>query len=191
MVSRDPTGSVKPHAHPFGSRLTEPALESPRSSRIMFVAPPNPTRRRRPAAQWSKVMADVLPADLTQVDPAEAWKPWNPGASGWNRKWAAHLYRRAAFGATPAEMDRALGEGFPKTLERLVAGEPDAAEKLELLNETGQFYNEPANLRAWWLYAMIEGGHPLREKLTLFWHNHFATSYAKVRSTKLMYEQNV
>jgi hypothetical protein len=136
-------------------------------------------------------MADVLPADLTQVDPADAWKPWNPGANGWNRKWAAHLYRRAAFGAAPAEMDRALGEGFPKTLERLVAGEPDAAEKLELLNETGQFYNEPANLRAWWLYAMIEGGHPLREKLTLFWHNHFATSYAKVRSTKLMYEQNV
>jgi hypothetical protein len=27
--------------------------------------------------------------------------------------------------------------------------------------------------------------------MTLFWHNHFATSYAKVRSTKLMYEQNV
>ena len=44
---------------------------------------------------------------------------------------------------------------------------------------------------SWWLYAMLEGGHPLREKLTLFWHNHFATSYAKVRSTKLMYEQNV
>ena len=37
---------------------------------------------------------------------------------------------------------------------------------------------------------MLEGGHPLREKLTLFWHNHFATSYAKVRSTKLMFEQN-
>ena len=61
----------------------------------------------------------------------------------------------------------------------------------ELLNETGQFYNEPGNLRVWWLYAMLEGGHPLREKLALFWHNHFATSYAKVRSTKLMYEQNV
>jgi hypothetical protein len=38
---------------------------------------------------------------------------------------------------------------------------------------------------------MTEGGHPLREKLTLFWHNHFATSYAKVRSTHLMYRQNV
>ena len=38
---------------------------------------------------------------------------------------------------------------------------------------------------------MVEGGHPLREKLTLFWHNHFATSYAKIRETKLMFAQNV
>ncbi len=38
---------------------------------------------------------------------------------------------------------------------------------------------------------MVEGGHPLREKLALFWHNHFATSFAKVRSSRLMYEQNV
>ena len=38
---------------------------------------------------------------------------------------------------------------------------------------------------------MLESGHPLREKLTLFWHNHFATSYTKVRSTKLMFQQNL
>ena len=81
--------------------------------------------------------------------------------------------------------------GLEKTLDHLIAGEPDAAERLELLNETGQFYNEPANLRGWWLYAMLEGGHPLREKLTLFWHNHFATSNAKVRTHELMFEQNV
>jgi hypothetical protein len=67
----------------------------------------------------------------------------------------------------------------------------DAADRLDLLTEAGKFYTDPASLRTWWLYAMLESGHPLREKLTLFWHNHFATSYAKVRSTKLMYEQNV
>jgi uncharacterized protein (DUF1800 family) len=37
---------------------------------------------------------------------------------------------------------------------------------------------------------MLHGGHPLREKLTLFWHNHFATSVAKVTSVPLMYKQN-
>ena len=37
---------------------------------------------------------------------------------------------------------------------------------------------------------MLQGGHPLREKLTLFWHNHFATSLAKVQNPTLMFRQN-
>jgi uncharacterized protein (DUF1800 family) len=37
---------------------------------------------------------------------------------------------------------------------------------------------------------MMHGGHPLREKMTLFWHNHFATSATKVQSATLMYRQN-
>src|SRR5262245_16829005 len=136
-------------------------------------------------------MADALPSDLSKVDPAAAWKPWQPTASEWNRKWAAHLYRRAAFSASAKDIDTALQNGLEKTLAHLAKGEADAADRLDLLAETGKYYNEPGSLRTWWLYAMIEGGHPLREKLTLFWHNHFATSYAKVRSTKLMYEQNM
>ena len=136
-------------------------------------------------------MADALPADLGKVDPAAAWQPWQPAGGEWNRKWVAHLFRRAGFGATPAETDKALADGLPKTLAHFTTGEPDAADRLDLLTETGKYYTEPVNLRVWWLYAMTEGGHPLREKLALFWHNHFATSYAKVRSTKLMYEQNV
>ncbi len=136
-------------------------------------------------------MADTpLPSDLSKVDPADAWQPWQPAAGAWNRKWAAHLLRRAAFGPTPAELDKVLAAGLPKTLDKLFAGEPDAADRLDLLTETGKYYTDTTSLRTWWLYAMLEGGHPLREKLTLFWHNHFATSYAKVRSTKLMFEQN-
>lgn len=132
-----------------------------------------------------------LPSVLDKVDPSEAWQPWQPTADEWNRKWAAHLYRRAAFGATDAQLNAAREDGLDKTLVRLMSGEPDADARLDLFTETGQYYNDTTSLRTWWLYAMIEGGHPLREKLTLFWHNHFATSYSKVRSTKLMYEQNV
>ena len=84
-------------------------------------------------------MATSLPAELSRVDPAEAWKPWQPGDGEWNRKWIAHLYRRAAFGPTTAEIDKAASHGFPKTLDRLMTGEPDAAERMELLNETGQY----------------------------------------------------
>ena len=37
---------------------------------------------------------------------------------------------------------------------------------------------------------MLHGSHPLREKMTLFWHNHFATSIIKVQTTALMLKQN-
>ncbi len=45
-------------------------------------------------------------------------------------------------------------------------------------------------LRGWWLYCMLWSDHPLREKLTLFWHNHFATSIVKVQNPNQMFRQN-
>jgi hypothetical protein len=136
-------------------------------------------------------MADALPADLAKVDPADAWLPYRPSAAvPWNKKWIAHFYRRAAFGPSPADTERALTDGFEKTLDRLLTGEPDAPQLLELLSDAGHYLKSDLQIRVWWLSVMLEGGHPLREKLTLFWHNHFATSYAKVQRTQLMFEQN-
>ena len=136
-------------------------------------------------------MADALPAELGKVDPVDAWAAWSPsGATPWNPKWVAHLYRRAAFGPTPADTKRALADGPQKTLDRLIAGEPNPALSDDLLADSGEYHLDPNGLRGWWLYAMLETGHPLREKLALFWHNHFATSYGKVRNTELMLRQN-
>jgi uncharacterized protein (DUF1800 family) len=45
-------------------------------------------------------------------------------------------------------------------------------------------------LRDWWLKRMLSGPRPLQEKLTLFWHGHFATSVQKVRDAYLMWKQN-
>ncbi|HMP18140.1 MAG TPA: DUF1800 domain-containing protein [Gemmatales bacterium] len=45
-------------------------------------------------------------------------------------------------------------------------------------------------LRAWWLYVILNSPDPLLERLTLFWHNHFATSHAKVQNVAYMYQQN-
>ena len=83
-------------------------------------------------------MVAPLPFDLNEVDPLDAWKSWLPAKNEWSRKWAAHLFRRAAFGAKPDEIARALAEGFPKTLERLLVGAPDANELLGLFTEIGQ-----------------------------------------------------
>jgi uncharacterized protein (DUF1800 family) len=42
----------------------------------------------------------------------------------------------------------------------------------------------------WWFDRMLRSRAPLREKMTLFWHDHFATSYQKVRQPTLLVRQN-
>jgi uncharacterized protein (DUF1800 family) len=136
-------------------------------------------------------MAGTLPSDLSKVDPRDAWAAYRPSDDvPWNHKWIAHLYRRAAFGPSPADTEAALNDGPEKALDRLMTGTADAAELVEVMHDAGKYFRDINQLRVWWLSLMLDGGHPLREKLALFWHNHFATSYAKVRSTQLMFEQN-
>ncbi len=45
-------------------------------------------------------------------------------------------------------------------------------------------------LGAWWLDRMLRSPDPLQEKLTLFWHGHFATSAQKVQDSAAMWRQN-
>jgi hypothetical protein len=138
-------------------------------------------------------MAAVLPSDIGKVDPAQAWQPWPDDQQPWSAKWAAHLFRRAGFGASPAEIEQAVKEGFAATPDKLLVGSPETAKRDELLADLGDEFardGEDYKLRGWWLYAMLNSGHPLREKLVLGWHNHFATSIVKVGSLPAMFRQN-
>lgn len=47
-----------------------------------------------------------------------------------------------------------------------------------------------AEMKRWWLARMIESGRPLQEKLTLFWHGHFATGYRTIENSWHMLMQN-
>jgi uncharacterized protein (DUF1800 family) len=139
-------------------------------------------------------MAAPLPP-LNQIDAAGAWQPWRPSPDDpWGRKWAAHLYRRATFGPSRADLLEAERLGPQGTLDLLLRGRPQAEEVRATLTDVGRVAaardSTGEQLRGWWLYGMLHGRHPLREKLTLFWHNHFATSIAKVRSPALMFRQN-
>src|SRR4029077_21238801 len=49
--------------------------------------------------------------------------------------------------------------------------------------------NNDGQLSPWWLQRMLHSPHPLQEKMTLFWHNHFATSNAKVQNARFMLDQ--
>src|SRR6266540_4724388 len=105
----------------------------------------------------------------------EAWAPWQPTAADpWSRKWSAHLYCRAGFGASREEMVDAEKRGHEAALDLLLRGKPEAAATLRTLLDSGRVAAASEDggdrLRDWWLYCMLHGQHPLREKLTLFWH---------------------
>jgi uncharacterized protein (DUF1800 family) len=123
--------------------------------------------------------------------------PWAPFASTpedpWDLGKAAHLHRRAGFGATRAELLRDVKEGPKASVERLLSppkAEADAEQVIESLKRGVLDSGDGERLKAWWLYRILYGTDPLREKLTLFWHSHFATSNRKVQSVPLMLEQN-
>lgn len=128
------------------------------------------------------------------IDPVWAWQAYRPTAQEpWDLKKVGHLYRRAAFSSTRSEQEQALADGPEKTLDRLLAGGPGLAEfdrQVEQMAAHLAEANDDEPMRAWWLYVMLRTPHPLREKLTLFWHNHFATSNAKVNNVAYMLQQN-
>jgi hypothetical protein len=80
----------------------------------------------------------VLPA-LDKLDPAEAWQPWRPTAGDpWNRKWAAHLYRRAGFGPTRDELLEAEKLDPDGMLDLLLRGRPGADTVEQTLTDVGR-----------------------------------------------------
>ena len=127
----------------------------------------------------------------------------------------AHLYRRAAFGARPEELDAAVAAGYEATVDKLVdltaaaAGaaaapaptftpevlaaqlppDPEARRQAQLAGQKAN-REEGRRLNQWWIDRMVLSTTPLRERLTLFWHDHFATSVQKVKEPALMYRQN-
>jgi uncharacterized protein (DUF1800 family) len=126
------------------------------------------------------------------------WKPYQPSdAAPWNFQRAHHLHRRAAFGASWPELQRDLAEGPEAAVNRLIDGQsrlegvPDDFEQLAgIIGQAAADSGSPERLKAWWLYRCLFTPHPLEERLTLMWHNHFATSNLKVDDLKLMKRQN-
>ena len=137
-------------------------------------------------------MADH-PSPPPSLDPSWAWQPYVPSPeSPWDLRKVGHLYRRAAFGTTWDELQEGLRAGPGPTIERLLKGGPGLAafdEQTDSLTGGITRTNDAGQLRAWWLYRMLYTPHPLREKMTLFWHNHFATSNAKVNRAAAMLGQ--
>ncbi len=138
----------------------------------------------------------------TSTDPQVGYRP--PGkldigsALGrydgpFSRRNAAHLLRRAGFGGTPAEIDTAAASGMQASVDRLLHPQgadvalPDFPQPSELYNRKVQTYVA----QMWWLDRMLRSQHPLAEKMTFFWHGHFATSIRKVPPALMVAQMNL
>jgi uncharacterized protein (DUF1800 family) len=104
----------------------------------------------------------------------------------------AHLYRRAGFGATPDELQRALAQGYEATVEEIVNTEAQPPLDDYLIHRYYVDVQEGRQINSsqyGWVYRMINTRRPLEEKMTLFWHGLFATAYFKAEKGKTMVNQ--
>lgn len=101
-----------------------------------------------------------------------------------------HLLRRAGFGARPDELALYGAMSISQAVDRLVnynAIPDNVDDKIGQPGYVGMTLRAPfapqsniTDARQRWLFRMVHSDRPLQEKMTLFWHNHFATGYTKV-----------
>lgn len=129
---------------------------------------------------------------------SEHFQPYQPTAAApWNRRRAVHLHRRAGFAATWEELERDLAGSPQDAVARLVGGRAridavpsDYESTATMLTEAAASSQLDRRLKAAWVYRMCFSPDPLAERLTLLWHDHFATSNLKVENLKYMRQQN-
>ncbi len=97
-------------------------------------------------------------------------------------------------GREQAEADAREQQAARRTLQTASAGKSEK-EKEILRREFARKYRQARRSRglgaqAWWFNRILATGTPLREKMTLFWHDHFATSMQKVDNPVFMLRQN-
>jgi uncharacterized protein (DUF1800 family) len=169
--------------------------------------------------------APLASPSSTAPAPAPAYRPagpldiataLEPYAGPWGPRQAAHLYRRAGFGGSPADVARATAAGMRGAVDALIrfpdtsalpTAPPDLVsdrigpeERRELrATETAVEVRkaiarsrraDAIALETWFLDRMIQSPAPLQEKMTLFWHGHFTSSYQKGITAQALVDQN-
>ncbi len=124
---------------------------------------------------------------------------------------ARHLLLRTGFAPNQSEVDAWVGQDAAKAVAQLVG----SARLARTLHPAPGFVDQPPpvpyrllttveerqaqrreqmaqglEMKRWWVREMIDSRAPLQERMTLFWHNHFATSQQKVVRAQAMWQQH-
>ncbi|MBW8887554.1 MAG: DUF1800 domain-containing protein [Fibrobacteres bacterium] len=155
--------------------------------------------KERTLAAARKQAATALAGDAAFAKYANAALPkraalttgLEPYAGKWDQRHATHLLRRTLFGYTRADLANALGLTASTCVDALLNA-TDAEPGLPLSTDSNDptpvgtswtvsdydgNYNSTRqrSLQNWWMAILLGQGFSLREKMTLFWHNHLAT----------------
>ncbi len=119
----------------------------------------------------------------------------------------ARLFHRTGFGPKPGEFSAALSAGVTSTRSKVLTapsrtsfvtppvltdlGPRPAANSPAVVEFSQQLRYQIQLLFLWWLDEMVASPHTLQEKITWFWHGHWATSIGKVNYALPMFNQNV
>jgi hypothetical protein len=125
-------------------------------------------------------------------DPPALYEVPSQGAFG--RPQAERLLWRAGFGPMPGDADRLAAMGLDAAVRSLVyPGAPAQLVGPEPY-DAGAGALAPQDLWGhdglWWLDRMVRSTHQLQERMTLIWHDWFATSDDKVSNRRMMLDQN-
>jgi uncharacterized protein (DUF1800 family) len=113
-------------------------------------------------------------------------RPWQPSArEPFDLKRAGHLLRRAGFGGPLRLRERMVREGVDAALQ-VVAPDETAASPADALLRDVVALGEIERVRSFRVWLCLQGQSPLRERTSLFWHHHFATSNRKLLDPRAM-----
>lgn len=128
-------------------------------------------------------------------------------AAVWNESKLRHLLRRTLFGFKQEDFDSWKSKSMAEVVQLLIRTSPAPLPPVNNYNDTnfsdptvpaGQTWvNAPydgnangrrnSSLKSWWLGNLLQQNSSIHEKMTLFWHNHFATESADVGDARYMY----
>ena len=100
-----------------------------------------------------------------------------------DRQLAAHLARRAGFGATPDELDRYVEIGYEDLVEQFLdTSDANYTPDDLIFRRHVDIHTMQGHNAAYWGYRMVSTDKPFHEKIALFWHQIFATGENKLNN---------
>lgn len=165
-------------------------------------------RRDFLTATKKKIVVPVFPDKITNYRTDSGI---NPYTGPWTENEVVHLLKRTMFGAKKADVDYFLAKDLSGTVDELL--NPSAAMPSPPVNDYSPgtadpnvaagatWINNPTNdgglnsarrnsFKKWWTGVMLNQDRSIREKMTLFWANHFGTETKDIGTADFVYKHH-